>query len=83
MTTQRTLTDWLNEQHLDVAQLAESSRLDRKVIEAIAAERYTTSPEHRERIAAALGVSVDDIRWSSTVAVDHIYGHGPQFGRSP
>jgi hypothetical protein len=37
----------------------------------------------RQRIAAALGVSVDQIQWGRTVQVDHMYGHGPQFGRSP
>lgn len=83
MNTQRTIPELLSELGLDVAQLAAKSELDSKVVEAIAAGRYTTSPLQRERIAAALGVTPADIRWGRAVDVDHMYGHGPQFGRSP
>jgi hypothetical protein len=83
MKTHRTIPEWLIEFGLDIAQLATKSGLDQKVVEAIAAGRYTTSPAQRERIAAALGVTPADIRWGRAVDVDHMYGHGPQFGRSP
>lgn len=83
MDTQRTLAEWLNERGMDVAQLVVSSGLDQRVVEAIVAGRYTTSPQQRERIAGALGVSVSRIQWGQAVEVDHMYGHGPQFGRSP
>lgn len=79
----KTLCDWLTELGLTPADLADRSRLDVKVVEAILAGRYTTSPEHRARIASALEVDESDVKWSTTVGVDHMYGHGPQFGRSP
>lgn len=83
MSAQRTIAEWLTELGTDVERLAAESGLDGKVVEAIAAGRYTTGPAHRERIAAALGLSVADIRWGRAIGVDHMYGHGPQFGRSP
>jgi hypothetical protein len=83
MDTPRTIAQWLSERGMDLAQLVESSRLDARVVEAIVACRYTTSPAQRERLARALGVPVHDIQWGGAVGVDHMYGHGPQFGRSP
>ena len=83
MNTQRTVSQWLNELGMDIAQLIASSGFDKRVVESIVAGRYTTSPNQRERIATALGVAVNDIRWGRAVEVDHMYGHGPQFGRSP
>lgn len=83
MSTQRTIPEWLHELGLEFAELVSKSGLDQKVVESIAAGRYTTSPQQRERIAAALEVSMDDIQWGRAVDVDHMYGHGPQFGRSP
>lgn len=81
--SKKNLRQWMDELGLSPAELAESASLDPKVVEAIAASRYTTSPVQRQRIAAAIGVSPDDIQFGQTVAVDHMYGHGPQFGRSP
>ncbi len=83
MNTQRTVSQWLDELGMDIAQLVESSGLDSRVVESIVVGRFTTSPNQRERIAAALGVGASDIRWGRAVEVDHLYGHGPQFGRSP
>jgi hypothetical protein len=53
------------------------------VVEAIAAGRYTPSPEQRRALAAGLGVGPDEIAWGHRATVEHIHGHGPQFGRSP
>ena len=83
MSAQRTIPEWLQELGFDFTELVRRSGLDQKVVESIAAGRYTTSPQQRERIAKALEVPVDDIQWGSAVDVDHMYGHGPQFGRSP
>jgi len=83
MNAQRTISEWLTQLDMDIAQLATSSRLDKRIIESIVAGRYTTSPLQRERISAALGVVANDIQWGGAVDVDHMYGHGPQFGRSP
>jgi len=63
--------------------LVEASGLEAKLVKAIAAGNYTPSPTERQRLAAALNVSVDDIAWGHAVPVDHLWGHGPQFGRTP
>lgn len=73
----------MRQRDLDLSQLVELSGLDKKVVEAIVAGRYTTSPQHREKLANALQIPTSDIAWSGAVDVDHLYGHGPQFGRSP
>ena len=79
----RSVTEWLAERGLTLSAIVEASALDRRVVEAIAAGRYTPSPEQRRAVAAALGVAVDDVAWGHHTAVSHVYGHGPQFGRSP
>jgi transcriptional regulator with XRE-family HTH domain len=63
--------------------LVETSGLEAKLVKAIATGNYTPSPTERQRLAAALNVSVDDIAWGHAVPVDHLWGHGPQFGRTP
>ncbi|MFP6694132.1 MAG: helix-turn-helix transcriptional regulator [Pirellulales bacterium] len=81
--SKKSLRHWMAERSLSVGELAEAASVDPKVIEAIAASRYTTSPAHRQRIADTLNIAVDEIQFGSTVEVEHMYGHGPQFGRSP
>lgn len=83
MATVKAIADWMAERGIGVAQLLESSALDRRVVEAIVAGRYTPSPEQRQRLATALGVGVEQIAWGHVAQVSHVYGHGPQFGRSP
>ena len=83
MRASRTVADWMNEKGLDGAQLVAATGLDEKVVAAIVACRYTTSPQQRKRIADALGIDETDIQWGGGVDVDPMYGHGPQFGRSP
>lgn len=68
---------------VDLAKLVDASGLERRVVEAIVACRYTPSPEQRRRLAAALGVESEQIAWGHAVPVEHLYGHGPQFGRTP
>jgi transcriptional regulator with XRE-family HTH domain len=77
------LSRWLAARSITLADLIERSGLDQRVVEAIAAGRYTPSPEQRRRLAEVLGVTVDEIAWGHTTEVTHVYGHGPQFGRSP
>jgi transcriptional regulator with XRE-family HTH domain len=79
----KSLADWITERGTTLAELVERTGLDRRVVEAIAHGRYTPSPEQRRRLAEALGVEPDQIAWGHTAQVDHMYGHGPQFGRSP
>jgi hypothetical protein len=73
----------MNECRLDLNQLVAASGLDRRVVEASVQGRYTPSPDQRQRLAAALGVEPEVIAWGHVTPVEHMYGHGPQFGRSP
>jgi len=68
---------------IELERLVEASRLERRVVEAIVACRYTPSPEQRCKLAAALGVTSEQIAWGHAAPVEHLYGHGPQFGRTP
>jgi hypothetical protein len=77
------LAHWLDQKQLSLDRLVEASGLDRKLVASIAGGNYTASPAQRQRLAAALDLRVEDISWGHAVPVDHLYGHGPQFGRSP
>ena len=79
----QTVAQWMTERKLTQAQLVATSGLEQRVVEAIVHGRYTPSPQQRERLAAALGVDLAQITWDHATAVDHLYGHGVQFGRSP
>ena len=79
----RTVAEWMAERGIGLAELVEASALDRRVVEAIAHGRYTPSPQQRQRLAAALGVGPEQVLWGHRAQVEHMYGHGPQFGRSP
>jgi len=72
----------MEEAGISIGQLVIASGLDAKLVKAIVSGNYTPSPLHRQRLAAALGVSTDDISWGHAVAVEHLRGNGPQCGRS-
>jgi hypothetical protein len=71
------------EHGLDAAQLAAKCGLEEKRVRAIVEGRWTPSPAERDEIAAAFGLTRDDIAWGHKTIISHIHGHGPQFGRSP
>jgi len=77
------LARFLEERGMSVDELIAAVGLEGKLVQAIVAGNYTPSPEQRQRLAAALGVPTEDIAWGHAVPVEHMYGHGPQFGRSP
>jgi transcriptional regulator with XRE-family HTH domain len=79
----KSVAEWMTERGLTLSGLVQSSGLDDRVVEAIVRGRYTPSPEQRRRLAEALGVSVEQVAWGHVAQVAHVYGHGPQFGRSP
>ncbi|MBI4472597.1 MAG: helix-turn-helix transcriptional regulator [Acidobacteria bacterium] len=79
----KSLARHMEELGTTLEQLVVASGLDAKVVHAITTGNYTPSPLQRQRIAAAIDVSVDDIEWGHTVPVEHMWGHGPQFGRTP
>ena len=72
----------MEESGISVEQLVEASGLEVKLVKAIVSGSYTPSPKQRQRLAAALGVSIDDIAWGHTIAVQYLRGNGPQSGRS-
>ena len=76
------LADLLQEQGLDMGQLVAACGLETRVVKLLLAGSYTPSPVERKRIADALGVSVEDIAWGHTIAVQYLRGNGPQSGRS-
>lgn len=73
---------YLEETGINVDQLVTATGLDKKLVEAIVRGNFTPSPAQRQRLAAALGVSMDDISWGHAVPVEHLRGNGPQAGRS-
>jgi hypothetical protein len=83
METCKSITDWMAERGIGKAELLSASALDPKIVVAIIEGRYTPSPAQRQRLAQALGVEVSQIAWGHTNEVQHLYGHGPQFGRTP
>lgn len=72
----------MEEAGIGVDQLITAAKLDARVVKAIVSGNYTASPAQRQRLAAALGVSTDDIAWGHAVPVQHLRGNGPQCGRS-
>jgi transcriptional regulator with XRE-family HTH domain len=77
------LAEWMAERAITQAELVARSGLEARVVEAVACGRYTPSPEQRRCLSAALGVGVDQVLWGHQNPVAELYGHGPQFGRSP
>jgi len=79
----KTVKQWIEERGLSIEQLADQALVDAGVVRHLVAGQWTPSPQQRARIAQALGVDASEIRWGHSNPVDHMYGHGPQFGRSP
>jgi hypothetical protein len=72
----------MEETGIGLGQLVTATGLDSKLVKAIVSGNYTPSPSQRQRLAAALSVSTDDIAWGHAVPVQHLRGNGPQSGRS-
>ena len=62
---------------IDVGRLAERLGVDEQRVLAIAMGRWTPSPQERDRIAAAFGLTRDQIIWGHKTPVQHLYGQGP------
>jgi hypothetical protein len=77
----KSLARYMEETDISVVQLVSATSLDAKLVKAIVDGNYTPSPSQRQRLAAALGVSPDDISWGHAVPVQHLRGNGPQSGR--
>jgi len=72
----------IEEKGTSLDQLVAATGLDAKIVRAIADGQYTPSPSQRQRLAAVLGVDVEEIAWGHSVPVQHLRGNGPQSGRS-
>jgi hypothetical protein len=83
MSELRSVQDLCSEHRLDTGQLAERAALPAERVEAILQGRWTPSPTERDRIAAVFGLTRSQIAWGHSNPVQHLYGHGPQFGRTP
>lgn len=79
----KTVKQLLDERQLSPAEFGTLASIDRRVVQHLIAGQWTPSPTQRQRIAQALGTEIDQIAWGHSNPVDHMYGHGPQFGRSP
>jgi hypothetical protein len=79
----KTVAELCADHDLDCRQLAEKTGLQERRIRAIIQGNWTPSPQERDRVAAAFGLTRDQVAWGHKTVVSHLYGHGPQFGRSP
>lgn len=73
----KTIEDLCVEQKIDVKKLAELSGLDEQRILAIVLGRWTPSPLERDKVAAAFGLTREQIAWGHKTPIQHIYGSGP------
>ena len=76
------LAHYMEETGISLQQLIATAGLDGKLVKAIVTGNYTPSPFERRRLAAALGVSIEDVSWGHAVPVEHLRGNGPQTGRA-
>ena len=76
-TTPRNVSDLCTEQRMDARQLAERTGLEEGRILAILLGRWTPSPSERDKVAAAFGLTRDQIAWGHKTPIQHIYGSGP------
>lgn len=60
---------------LSVPALAAQSGLDIERTLAIYEGRWTPSPTEREKLATALGVTIEDITWGHSTPVQHLWGN--------
>ena len=77
MDVSKTVEELCRERGLDVKQLAEKAGLDEPRVLAIVLGRWTPSPAERDKVAAAFGLTRDQIAWGHKTPIQHIYGHGP------
>lgn len=60
---------------LSVAELSDRSGLEEDRTLAIVQGRWTPSPRERERIAAALGTTIEAIAWGHATPIQHLWGN--------
>jgi transcriptional regulator with XRE-family HTH domain len=73
----KNVSDLCQEHGIDVRQLAERAGLDEQRVLAIVLGRWTPSPLERDKVAAAFGLTREQIVWGHKTPIQHIYGSGP------
>ena len=73
----KTVAELCQEHAVDPHQLAERAGLDERRVLAIVRGQWTPSPSERDRIAAAFGLTREQIAWGHKTPIQHIYGAGP------
>jgi len=73
----KTVSDLCQEHGIDARQLAERAGLDEQRVIAIVLGRWTPSPAERDKVAAAFGLTREQIVWGHKTPIQHIYGSGP------
>jgi hypothetical protein len=77
MESQKTVDELCAAFKLDHRQLAEKAGLEEGRVLAIVLGRWTPSPQERDKIAAAFGLTREQIVWGHKTPIQHIYGSGP------
>ena len=77
MEAARSVDQLCAEHRMDYKQLAAKAGLDEQRVLAIVLGRWTPSPQERDKVAAAFGLTRDQIAWGHKTPIQHIYGHGP------
>jgi cyanate lyase len=73
----KTVEELCVQQGLNHQQLAQKAGLDEQRVLAIVLGRWTPSPAERDKVAAAFGLTREQIAWGHKTPIQHIYGHGP------
>ena len=74
----KTIDVLFEETQLTIEDIAERARLTPERVEAIIVGRWTPSPAERQKIAAAFGVSIDDVSWGHSMEPRNV--RYPRFG---
>jgi transcriptional regulator with XRE-family HTH domain len=77
METLKSVDELCAQHQISVQQLADKAGLEEQRVLAIALGRWTPSPAEREKVAAAFGLTRDQIAWGHKTPIQHIYGSGP------
>src|SRR5262245_54331141 len=77
LTMPSTVAELCESQKISLAELVTRSGLEEGRLSAILLGRWTPAPAERQKVAAASGVSVDEISWGHKTPIQHLWGHGP------
>jgi cyanate lyase len=77
MEAQKTVDELCVQFSMNHQQLAAKTGLDEGRVLAIVLGRWTPSPQERDKIAAAFGLTREKIVWGHKTPIQHIYGSGP------